>query len=158
MVEKKILKSYVNAEGQAVIVCPDCFRKKTVPVEKFRGKLSTVKVRCSCSHQFQVTLEFRRHYRKNTTLNSCFQIEPPSKSGGISEIINLSKSGVCFIVRGVHDIQVGQLGSIEFTLDNRKQTELEKHVIVRNVDGKKIGCEFLDQVDYERELGFYLCN
>lgn len=156
MPEEKLTKSYVDNEGQAVIICPECFQKRTVPVDKFRGKQSTVKVRCSCSHLFQVNLEFRRHYRKDTTLDSRFQIRPPAKSGGISEITNLSLSGLCFTVRGVHDIQAGQLGTIEFTLDNRKQTELFKHVIVRNVTGNKIGCEFLDQQAFERELGFYL--
>lgn len=156
MPEEKTTKSYVDDEGSAVIICPDCFRKRTVPVDKFRGKQSTVKVRCSCSHLFHVNLEFRRHYRKNTNLDSKYQIKPPANSGGICEINNLSLSGLSFTVRGIHDIQIGQLGTIEFTLDNRKQTELFKHVIVRNVIGNKIGCEFLDQQAFERELGFYL--
>ncbi len=158
MTEQNSTKSYVNENGNTTILCPECYKKKTLAVEKFRGKKTTLKAKCSCGHIFVVNLEFRRHYRKPTELNGKYKMDPPSNSAGISEIINLSLSGACFKVRGMHDIQEGQLGTIEFTLDNRKQTSLFKHVIIRNVDKGKIGCEFLDQQAFNKELGFYLRN
>lgn len=158
MTELKSAKSYVNQDGSAAIVCPDCFRKKVVGVEKFRGKKGPLKVKCGCGHRFEVNLEFRRHYRKLTELDGTYKMDPPSNAAGISEIVNLSLSGACFKVRGMHDLKEGQLGTIEFKLDNRKQTELFKHVIIRNINKDEVGCEFLDQQAFERELGFYLRN
>ena len=158
MTDRKSTKSYVNEEGSAAIVCPECFRKKVISVDKFRGKKVNLKVKCSCSNIFTVNLEFRRHRRKPTKLKGIYKMDPPSNTAGISEVINLSLSGACFKIKGMHDLQEGQLGTIEFRLDNRKQTELFKHVIIRNVRNGVIGCEFLDQQAFERELGFYLRN
>lgn len=156
MSDSRTAKSYVNDLGKAAIVCPECFRKKVIEVEKFRGKKSALKIRCSCSHLFAVALEFRRHFRKPTELKGSYRMKPPLNSGGVTEITNLSLSGACFKIRGLHDLKDGQLGTLEFKLDNRKQTELFKHVIIRSVNKDEIGCEFLDQQAFERELGFYL--
>ena len=156
MKDSRSAKSYVNDSAKAAIVYPKCFRKKVIDVEKFRGKKSALKARCSCSHLFEVTLEFRRHFRKSTGLKGRYRMDPPLNSGGITEVTNLSLSGACFKIRGLHDLKNGQIGTLEFKLDNRKRTELFKHVIIRNVNENEIGCEFLDQQAFERELGFYL--
>lgn len=155
MNDKKSAKSYVNDSGKAAIVCPECHSKRVIDVEQFRGKKSSVKVRCSCSHVFELSLEFRRHYRKKTELEGSYRINS-SNAGGVTEVTNLSLSGACFKIRGLHDLECGQLGTLEFKLDNRKQTELFKHVIIRNINKDEVGCEFLDQHAFEKELGFYL--
>ena len=53
-------------------------------------------------------------------------------------------------------MEIGQLGSLVFTLDNRKKSVLFKKVIIKTVNGNQIGCEFLEDRAYEKELGFYL--
>jgi hypothetical protein len=83
-------------------------------------------------------------------------LDPPAVGGGKIKVINLSLSGACFEVRGIHDLQIGQMGSLHFTLDNRKETVLFKKVIIKIVNGNRIGCEFLEERAYEKELGFYL--
>jgi hypothetical protein len=59
-------------------------------------------------------------------------------------------------VRGLHDLKIGQTGSLVFTLDNRKETVLFKKVFIKTVNGNRIGCEFIEERAYEKELGFYL--
>ena len=149
-------KAYVKADNKATIVCPKCNMTKTISVQDFKGKRHIVKIRCSCDHVFKLQLEFRRHFRKDTDLKGTYELEPPAVGGGKATILNLSLSGARFEVKGVHDLKVGQKGSLVFTLDNRKETVLCKQVIVRTVQRNQVGCEFLEDQAYTKELGFYL--
>lgn len=71
-------------------------------------------------------------------------------------MVNLSLSGARFEVKGLHDLKVGQKGSLVFTLDNRKETILYKQVVIKTVKDNLIGCEFVEDQAYRKELGFYL--
>lgn len=149
-------KTFVREGGEATIVCPKCFKSRDAKVTHPTNKKPNFKVKCTCTHTFKIQLEFRKSYRKDTLLVGHYTLESPARAGGTTEIINLSETGLCFKVRGVHNIKEGNHGLVEFTLDNRKRTEMTKHFIVRNVSANNIGCEFLDQQAFERELGFYL--
>ncbi len=81
---------------------------------------------------------------------------PPAVSGGKAKVINLSLSGACFELRGIHDLKIGQKGVLIFTLDNRKETVLTKSIFIRSVSGNRIGGEFVEDRAFEKELGFYL--
>lgn len=72
------------------------------------------------------------------------------------QVRNISRSGVGFSVSGVHNITVGQQAVLNFTLDNKKQTKLVKKVVIRAIRDNFIGCEFLDQTQIGKDLGFYL--
>ncbi len=71
-------------------------------------------------------------------------------------IRDLSRNGIGFTVAGIHNIQVGQNISIDFVLDNPKQTELKQQAVVRSVKKNLIGCEFRREQAFEKDLGFYL--
>ena len=149
-------KTFVKDDSQATIVCPACSCAKTISVEEFRHKQHVLKVKCKCGHTFTLQLEFRQFFRKDTELQGVYDVKPPARGGGIVKITNLSLTGACFEVRGVHGLKIGQKGSIVFTLDNRKETVLYRQVIIRTVDGNRIGCEFVEERAFEKELGFYL--
>jgi predicted Zn finger-like uncharacterized protein len=149
-------KSFVKPDDEAMIVCPSCDTARTISAAQFRHRQHLLKVKCKCGHRFKVHLEFRRHFRKPTDLEGIYDLDPPAVGGGKIKVINLSLSGACFEVRGIHDLQIGQMGSLHFTLDNRKETVLFKKVIIKIVNGNRIGCEFLEERAYEKELGFYL--
>jgi hypothetical protein len=150
------LKAFVKPDDSAMIVCPQCNGAKNVAVRQFRHHLHMLRVKCRCGFHFKVQLEFRRHYRKPTSLEATYGLKPPASGGGVTRIVNLSLGGACFEVRGIHDIQVGQKGILLFTLDNRKKTALTKSVLVRAVNNNRIGCEFADDQAFDKELGFYL--
>lgn len=149
-------KAFVREDGDTTIICPKCFKSRTAKAKHPNNNNPPLTVRCTCACTFKLQLEFRKHHRKDTLLAGQYVLESPARAGGMTEIINLSETGLCFKVRGVHNIEEGNHGVVEFTLDNRKQTEMTKHFIIRNVSDHSIGCEFLDQQAFERELGFYL--
>lgn len=149
-------KSFVKSDDEAMIVCPICDTVKAISVAQFRHRLNLIRVKCKCSHLFKVHLEFRRHFRKTTELEGIYDFKPPALGSGKTKVINLSLGGACFEVRGHHDMKIGQRGSLVFTLDNRKQTVLFKTVIIKTVTGNRIGCEFVEDRAFEKELGFYL--
>lgn len=149
-------KTFVKDDSQATIVCPECSSAKTISVEEFRNKQHILKVKCKCGNSFSLQLEFRQFFRKDTDLHGVYDVAPPARGGGIASIINLSLSGACFEVRGVHGLEVGHKGSLVFTLDNRKETVLYRQVVIRTVDKNRIGCQFVEDRAFDKELGFYL--
>lgn len=149
-------KTFVKEDNQATIVCSACSSVKTISVKKFRHKQHVLRVKCKCGNSFSLQLEFRQFFRKNTDLQGVYDANPPARGGGIATIVNLSLSGACFEVRGLHNLQIGHKGSLVFTLDNRKETVLYRQVIIRTVDENRIGCQFVEERAFDKELGFYL--
>lgn len=149
-------RTFVKDDDVAIIVCPDCSAAKSISVTQFRNAQHTVTVKCKCGHSFKVLLDFRQSYRKPTNLTGTFAMRPPAVGGGLVKIRNVSLTGLCFEVHGVHDIKIGQKVDIEFTLDNRKETHIKKKAIIRSVRGHLIGCEFHQDQAFEKDLGFYL--
>ena len=131
--------------------CPARSQQPSFAIVSISSRLNA-----SAAMYYKVHLEFRRHFRKPTELEGTYDLIPPAIGGGKIKIVNLSLNGACFEVRGIHDMQVGQKGSLVFTLDNRKETVLFKKVIIITVNGNRIGCEFVEDRAYEKELGFYL--
>lgn len=156
MTDPTTQKSFVKSNDEAIIVCPQCNSAKIIAVRQFRQRLHMLKVKCRCGYNFKVQLEFRRHYRKKTELSGIYEAMPPAASGGKAKVVNLSLSGACFELRGTHDLKTGQKGILIFTLDNRKNTELTKTVHIRSINGNRIGCEFVEDRAFDKELGFYL--
>lgn len=151
-----VVKAFVHEDGRTSIVCPQCSKVKAVAVGQYRGRQHQLKVRCSCSHVFKVNLDFRQSYRKPTDLAAIYNLFPPAVGGGMSQVLNLSLSGICFEVKGVHGIKIGQKGRIDFTLNNRRATRLIRDFTVRTVRQRTIGCEFRQDQAFEKDLGFYL--
>lgn len=146
---------FVSEDGMATISCAFCNLTRRVPVAAYRGKRHTLKTRCTCGQIFTVNLEFRQQHRKHTQLKGIYQILDDT-GGGSAVIRDLSRNGIGFTVAGIHNIQVGQNISIDFVLDNPKQTELKKQAVVRSVNKNLIGCEFRREQAFEKDLGFYL--
>ena len=153
----KVQKTFVKTNETASIRCPNCDLVKNISVSRFRNSRHTFKVKCICGHTFLVSLDFRRHYRKPTELTGTYDvIVPACHGGGKMQVNNISRSGVDFSVSGLHNIEIGHEIVIIFKLDNNKETEINKTVIVRRVQNNSIGCEFIEQTQIGRDLGFYL--
>ncbi len=149
-------KIYVSDDGRATITCPQCGLTRQARVDHYCGKKHTLKVNCGCGLSFVVQLEFRRMYRKKTDLKGTYRVISSGGGGGQAAINDLSRNGLGFTVSGIHSLRIGQRALVDFTLDNRKQSRLQKEVIVRSVDRNRIGCEFAHQQAFEKDLGFYL--
>ena len=151
-----VQKSFVNPDGIAIIKCPQCGIVKNLDAKKFQGKQHALNVRCSCGHAWNLQLDFRRHYRKETKLPGTYKLEAPGSGGGLVTILNISRNGVGFSLSGPHVIKIGQKVRLRFTLDDKKHTLIDKLAVIRAIKGAYIGCELSDAQVFQKDLGFYL--
>lgn len=148
-------KTFVPEDGLAAITCPNCGITRQVPVADYCGQRNTIKVRCRCKQTFNVELEFRQYHRKQTDLQGFYEFLS-DRGGGRASIKDLSRNGMAFMVSGVHNVRVGQKIQVDFALDDKNNTPLKKQAVVRSVYQNRIGCEFMKDQAFEKDLGFYL--
>lgn len=147
---------YVQQDNTAVVKCPDCGTARSMNVESFKGRRKPLKLRCKCGSAFRVLLEFRRAYRKETRLNGNYVKLAPKKETGKIMVKNISRLGVGFTTLTQHNLGKGDDVLVTFTLDDANRSEIEKRAVVRVVLDRYIGCEFTDQSQHDKILGFYL--
>ena len=149
--------AHVRDNNTATLVCPSCGVSKLVDTGSFRHGRHTINVRCICQHEFTVLLDFRRNYRKPTSLPGTYVIiSEGGVGGGIIHVNNISRGGVGFTVSGIHRIEPGQELRIEFQLNDKNKTVLKKHAVVVSVRENMIGCAFIFNAEMDKALGFYL--
>jgi len=151
-----IEKVFVNAEGQATIVCANCNTPKVFNVLHLLNRPHYLKVKCYCGNSFMVKLDFRQCYRKETKLSGNFTMLPPSLERGVCVVIDLSLTGLRFQTIASHKLKIGQRGYVDFDLDNKKKTHIRKEIIIRKIEGNEYGCQFTEDESFEKELGFYM--
>jgi hypothetical protein len=150
-------KTFVRNDDTATVICPACQTAKDIAVGKFRHCKHTITIHCHCQETFKVSFDFRRHYRKAVSLNGTYEIISKGRvGGGILQINDISRNGLGFTVSGQHQIEEGQNLRVEFQLNDKKKTLLKKEVIVKEVQQNSIGCQFKDNVEMEKDLGFFL--
>lgn len=148
---------HVRNDNTATLTCPACGFIKQFSAEPYLLRQHTIAVRCHCQESFSVLLNFRRHYRKQTNLSGIYEIASDGGSGGgIIQIANISRSGVGFTVSGLHRIKKGQQIRIEFQLNDKNKTVLKKQAVVKSVRQNAVGCEFINNVEMDKALGFFL--
>jgi hypothetical protein len=141
----------------AIIVCPFCHRTNKHSVTSFRERgRRNLRVRCCCEKMFDLTLEFRRHYRKPVKLLGRSINLSRHRMGGDVIIRNISMGGIGFYPFKENRSSENDLLQIIFELDDRCQTPINSKATVRNVGSDYVGCEF-DNIDgFRKPLGFYL--
>jgi hypothetical protein len=156
----QVLKVFVRKDNQAMVRCPFCAVTKDFSVASFKGKSHSIKLRCACKRIFQVDLDFRRAYRKNTKLAGYYAvlIVEGTKGGRQLQMYvdDLSLGGIGMTTVGPHGLKEGALLTVEFVLNDPKRTSITKKAIVRRLTGSRVGCEFVDKGEQDRELGFFL--
>ena len=151
------LTIHIRDNTAATLVCPACGLVRQIAVAKFRNDRHTLAIRCRCGHVYSVLLDFRRHFRKPTSLAGTYvSRDPAGPGGGVIRILNISRSGVGFTVSGRHRILPGQELQIEFQLTDRNRTVIKKQAVVRTVQENTVGCEFLCAGELDKALGFFL--
>ena len=151
------LTVHIRDNNAATLVCPACGLVRQIAVAKFRNDRHTLAIRCRCGHVYSVLLDFRRHFRKPTSLAGTYvSRDPAGPGGGVIRILNISRSGVGFTVSGRHRILPGQELQIEFQLTDRNKSVLKRPAVVRTVQDNTVGCEFLCTGELDKALGFFL--
>ncbi|SLM31775.1 hypothetical protein MTBBW1_420040 [Desulfamplus magnetovallimortis] len=106
-----------------------------------------------------MSIEFRKHFRKDVELHGTCVIEKTGKKCDIV-VRNISRSGIrmdYFIMdrKDMKALELGNVVVVEFKLDDRKGNLITKRCAVRlKMDGW-LGLEFMDD-NYAKEIGFYM--
>jgi hypothetical protein len=138
-------------------ICPKCGATRKESVQKNRDKKDSLKVECSCSHFYEVQLEFRKFYRKETHINGLYI--RPSHAGDWGKMVvkNLSMGGCGFETSNISTLARGEEIKVEFTLDNLRGSTIKKKAVVVEVSGRYVGCKFSESPGaYDADLGFYM--
>lgn len=157
----KVQKVFISGKEEVPIVCHNCGSHKSISTSSIRELGKTFKVKCRCGFSFSVVFEIRGHYRKPTDLLGTYNKVNPSDFGCNITVLNLSKTGVGFVIdsREGHclDILPGDRIKLQFTLDDRERTIIQSFVLVRNISEGRVGAEF-ERLDPHaaKQLGFYL--
>lgn len=151
------VKIFVRPDNTATFICPECNAASRASVARYLHKKHFLKIRCKCGTPFAVQLDFRRFYRKTTRLPGTYRvIDPPGAGGGVIQIHNISQNGLGFLVSGIHSMKIGHTVELEFNLNDKHMTKLNKKAIIRLIEKNYIGCQFIDEQEVEKALGFYL--
>lgn len=149
-------KSYVQADNHAPIVCPECGFLKLICVEGFSHRTKNINVKCKCGFLFKRFLEFRKSYRKKTDLQGLYDLGQSVEQTTRVQLVDLSLGGACLVVPHMESFSIGEHGQLHFTLDNQKNSEITRRLVVRSFSPQKVHCAFINDKAYDKELGFYL--
>ncbi len=155
-------KVFISVNDTATFVCPQCGNASTTNVSKYASidRKVTVNCRCSCGHQFKVTLEKRRQYRKGTDLPGMYyqRLSNGEVDKGIMRVMDISSKGLKLKLNVERNFEIGTPLRVEFHLDDKRRTFIEKEVVVRNVKKNLVGTSFAPTEGDDPSLGFYLMS
>ena len=155
----RLSKSYVRADGSAVITCPHCSQQKVILGNAFMGYKHKLKVKCYCGQSFIAHLEFRRHVRKKVVLKGAYSNHSHKCISGNLIIQDISLSGMAFTSLDIENFKIDDEFTLEFNLNDEHRSEIRKDVIVRNIRQRIVGCEFERSEDvYGGPLGYYIVH
>jgi len=158
------VKIYVNDDNTATFVCPKCQKTGIKDLTKYLQHKSTprVKARCACGHSYEVFLEKRKKFRKETDLLGSYKHTPdnsnlPGHTGSMT-VKDISFSGIRIKLQMMPRFKVGDTLYVEFRLDDAKRSQIKKKVIVKNLKGLSAGLAYASPQNHDSVLGFYLFN
>ncbi len=156
-------KAFINKNNQATFVCPSCGSAKVVDVAKFLAIKKPVrfKRKCRCGEVTPFLLERRQYYRKPVDIEGTCRVL--KHNGRIAvRIRNLSRSGLKIDLLEDSDLEIGDKLFVEFRLDNKQRTLIQREVVIRKMSGLSLGTEFTSRdpgnpIDkaYDLAIGFY---
>jgi len=157
-----IAKVFITSNNIATFVCPQCGNVTTTNVAKFANldKRITVNCRCNCGHSFSVSLEKRRQYRKATNLPGMYfhRLDNGDLDKGRMRVVDISSTGIKLKLNVQRKFDIGTQLRVEFELDDKRRTFMNKRVVVRNVRNDLVGTSFATNEVEDPNLGFYLMS
>ena len=152
----EVERFFVEPDNTVDIKCPYCRTVKRVPLTKIKDPKKVFEVKCLCRKVFNVVLEFRKMYRKETELKGRYINQSRDNDEGGIIISNISMNGLGFHIVGAHKIEQNNILKVEFRLDDDQKTFIDREVMVREVQGNFAGVEFVNVDKYDKYLDYYL--
>jgi hypothetical protein len=155
--ETAIKKLYVDKDGMVTFVCPKCSESRKESVVQYKDQTGTIKFECKCTNVCEVRLEFRKSFRKETSLDGLYFRTAQPGDWGKMIVNDLSLGGCRFETMKAHLLNRGEEIKLEFVLDNARRSTIKKKAVVFDIEGRSVGCKFSDPPgSIDSELGFYL--
>ena len=156
---------FVSTQEDIYLKCPHCEQGRHQEVQQFKNKKHRLLISCRCGEKFIVNLNFRQAFRKKTKLpakyinHSDWQNSLRSRNqASFCEVVDLSCHGMAIKIPGLMPFREEDQIQVNFCLDDRDCSVIDRQAIVRRITGDIIGCEFADSDTLERSLGFYLMS
>jgi hypothetical protein len=158
MTDSFIPKLHPGKDGQVTLICPQCTKTTKEPVERLIVKRGPVKITCFCGNVFPVEIELRSTYRKNMYLDGLYVRTDLKGEWGKMTVKNISLGGLGFEVMSPrHGLQNGETIKVDFNLNDAHNTLIRRHVLIRVIYGRYIGCQFIkSEISMDPDIGFYL--
>jgi predicted RNA-binding Zn-ribbon protein involved in translation (DUF1610 family) len=157
-----VQKVFITSKNTATFVCPKCGNSAVTDVSKYASLSSavTVKCTCNCGNLFKVSLEKRRQYRKETDLPGMYYYSMTNgeMDKGIMRVVDISSNGLKLKLNVERNFEGGEKLRVEFHLDDKRRTFINKEVIVRNAHKNLVGTSFSQNEGDDPALGFYLMS
>lgn len=147
----------ISALETADLTCPECGRKKTLQLSEYKlsKRFTRVKYTCGCSHTDFVVLERRSGREKTTALAGTFTTMDEKECTGKMVIIRLNSTGLTLRTNVDEKLLPGITLSVEFVLDDPKQSVVTKQVQVIAKKGRYVSATFTQKEHFDN-LGPYL--
>jgi predicted RNA-binding Zn-ribbon protein involved in translation (DUF1610 family) len=151
------VKIQVGTRDKASIICPQCGKHKEIDATRHqrKGQEHKINFTCDCGFSFDVSFNFREHYRKDTHLYGHCDIAGYRDPIEIT-VENLSTKGIGFTTRTPVKVSEGDEIEVEFVLKDKKRSLIRKRVTVRRIINNYIAAEFRDMKAWDKDLGFYM--
>ncbi len=152
-----------SIDEKVLITCPICMGQDQVAANRFNLMGDIVLASCPCGFQFKVRPEKRFSFRKKVNLEGVYTkaisahfLSDSVDFSGKIQITDLSKNGIGFITQSPDRLSKGNQIRIKFTLDDAAKSTIAKKVLIKGVNGKRVGGQFVGAEKDDIALGFYL--
>ncbi|MFH1148345.1 MAG: PilZ domain-containing protein [Pseudomonadota bacterium] len=144
-----------NQQGLIYLLCPFCNANalesaKSFPIHK------PISINCSCGKSYEVVIEYRKAFRKKTSLPAIYWKLDPKDVFHNGTIHDLTLEGCNLLVSENNALHQGDRIKLLFKLDNSKRTKVEREAVIRRISENNMGCEFVGNAVLDPELGFYV--
>jgi hypothetical protein len=159
-----IVRAFISGDNTAAITCPKCQKTIIKDVSRYTGadNMIKLKARCPCGNSFTVFLERRKQYRKTVELRGTYLYTPSCGASKIGQywgsmiVTDISRTGIRMKVSVQPRLKVGDRITVEFNLDDAKNSLIKRDVIVQHIKGMEVGATYAMSQSYDNIIGFYL--
>lgn len=156
MLRKKV---FIGHDDSFTLLCPECLEITLVDASRYKtvDRAAKIKYECACGYIYNILLERRKYYRKETHLPGICISDKNKRPMAVKD---LSLVGLKFETESKqHGIVVEDELFVEFCLDDEQKTLIRKKVVVKIVSDFFIGAEFCSSEPEDasdKAIQFYL--
>lgn len=149
------IKVYASESKAAYVACPNCSSTNIIGSSSIDSG-NIVKVTCGCGYKFSVFVDRRKFYRKQLNATGlCFSAGDPSE-GTLVKVLDISKTGICFIKYGGKELEQGEVIRIRMRLDDSTNSITFMATVV-DIRTESVGASFVKMNEHtQKVLGFFL--